>query len=527
MARDWGLTTALSGVNNWGAIRDERRRELQLVAVQNAMINEELSQQQQAGAAVDEYLRTVSNIKALEPDMERIRAKNDELVSTIQQGVKGADGNVKKYLLGGGIHALNRYKQNLLDSEEVNTALLNAYNHNRYIADRQAGLTSRPVTWEDENGNPTMGDYSAQFNAYMEGKVKRLNYQGGYKRPNYDAREHFSKFYGNDRYKQQAVNPLDLQTYIFEAAKKEGLNDNDAKEFATREAQTYMQQVQRGGTPFYFKQDDPLVRQERLSRIGFYNAKTAAVKAAEESVNWYNLLLNSNQASQPLIAADNMNAPTAVKTKFGDGTIYNYNLPENFTKEMANGQGYTIDKGQIVNKNAIINNNNFYSATGDKFDFSNLDASNIVSAEPLPYAVDLNVGGKNVIKGMAYKLLINEPGAEKTKVDGEAMEGFFSNKEVYGTKKVRGGTGQGDNALGLFGWDQLYDSNDHSYEVTVVQPLSPSMQTRFAVNKGIGVTSPFQEGQMNKSYGFQNASMLQGAFNPIYNALDEEGIQLE
>lgn len=522
---DWGILSALSGVNNWNAIRAEKQRELQLVALQNAMMEQEQQKQLQSGAAVEEYLQTVSKIKALEPDMARIKTKNTELVKEIQEGVKNSEGNVKKYLLGGGINALNKYRQTLLDSEEVQTGLMNAFNHNRYIADVQAGMTPRSVSWTDNTGADVEGDYATQFNEYNKGNVRRLNYQGAYKRPQYDAREHFAKFYGNDRYKQQPVGERELFTYIFEAAKKDGLSDRDATAFAVRETKIYGDQTAKGMTPFYFKYDDPLAKQEKLSRIGYYNAKTAAVKAAQEGVSFYSMLLNSNQETQPIVLADNAKAPTPVKSIYGDGHLYNYNLPSGFASTFAQGQGYMLDKGKIVNKSNISNQAS-YTMSGRRLDFSNVGDNEIVSAEPIPTVVDLTVGGDNKMKGMVYRIRINEKGAEKLKWEKDKgnmvpWEGVFANEEDFGVKRVGGSEGQGDKLFGVLDVNQPYDANDHVFDFYVVQQLSPSTQAHFAIDKGVGITSPFNQGRMTESVGYQNTQLYQSIFSDMEDELNQ------
>lgn len=304
---------SLTGVNNWEEIRGEKRADLQRVALLNQMQQQELSLQQEAAKQVQDHLNTIGKIKVLDNDHAAIQAKEKDLSKSIQEGVQKYGGNVKKYLLSGGLTELQKYQQNLVNSDEVQRGLMNAFNHNRYQADLAAGLTPRPVSVDGK----TMS-YGEQFDQYNQGKVKNLQYHGGFAMPEGDPRKEFAGVYGNAEMNPQEVNPEDVFHYWLDSAKKKGLSEQDAAYVAQQKAGQYLNDVQKNKlSPYLYKSADPVKRREQAANLALKfqihaDKVNAAVKASPDPVGE---LFSGRNAIQdyPAINAD----ATSYATIFG------------------------------------------------------------------------------------------------------------------------------------------------------------------------------------------------------------------
>lgn len=268
---DWGTFAAIAGTNNWNAIRAEKARELQYVAVQNAMQEQEIAKQAQAGQQIQEYFDTIGKLKVLPEGLERIKKVNNELMVGIKDGIKKYNGNVKKYLLSGGINALNQYKNNLLNAEVTQKELVNALNYNRYVADQQAGLQPLDVSWQ-ERGTPKGGSFGQQYEAYKRGDTEVLNYGGAYKMPNVNFGEEFGKRY---KYPDKGQVGLADERDVYELAYEMGkeLNEPARRDYAKKAVLEYHNYLKSGGSPYTYKSDQITPYQKQMLGLAWNKLK--------------------------------------------------------------------------------------------------------------------------------------------------------------------------------------------------------------------------------------------------------------
>lgn len=508
---DWGVLTALQGQNNWQQRRYERQRETQLMMAQNQLLEQELGKQMQSAAAIDEYMQTISQVKALEPDVEKVRQKEQQLRQTIQSGVAKYGGNVKKYLLSGGINELNKYRRTLLDSPEVQTALSNSANYNEFLKDRKEGLTGRFTSWKDINtGETKQGTFEQQYQDFAAGNTPTLNYRGGFKMPKFDETI-FTKFYGNQNRTYQPVSADDYYRAAFDQFAD--LNAEDRQSAAMLHTQNYVDRLKNKATPLHWKFDDPLDRQVKLSLI----AKNRADAQAASIPEYYTNVLRSNQVTNPIIPADNRNNPLQIKMQDGSNVgLFSYLMPTDFSERIASNFGLLLKDGQVQNKDNLVSMNNFYTIDGRKVDLSGVDVNSILSAVPMNQVIELN-DGKNVKrKGLAFTITLSEGAAENARIGGEKIEGFLSSiKNIPGLSKI-----YGDEGWGFTGIDNPLSSADHKYPLVVVTDNLPaSPQARFNVDAGIGLNTKGKLIQQAYVSGYQD--MLGNVFNQMSQVAGE------
>lgn len=428
-AIDWGMLGALAGTDNWASIKAEKAKELQYVALQNSLIQQRIADQQRSAAEVQEYLNTMSKLSVLDPDKAKIQAKEEELRAPIREGLMKANGDLRKYMLTGGLQELNKYRENLLGSDEAKRGLANAYNYQQYMADLKAGLVGRKSTWLDKatgaNKTAAFEDMLAAFNA---GELDALNYRGGYKRPDLTGmREGFGKVYGKDPYAREAVNAQTHYDYAFREGKKEGLNDEDATDFATNATKEYINAVNSGGTPLYFGQKDPSARALNYARIAKLNSGDDGMTNA---MDWLLALASNDKKRLP--------PNVAIREVPMGGRSINqedYNLPQDLTEGLSELVGVKLDsKGEAVNKPAIIQTNKMY--IGDEpLDISGIAPENIKSMQPTGKVVKVVDKDGNEKHMVQYAVTINETGLESAMFRGKKVGGMVSDQKLPFAKR--------------------------------------------------------------------------------------------
>lgn len=365
---DFSGLAALSGVENWAEKRQAKEADQQRLYVLNMMKQNELAQQQQSSAKVQEYLNTVGKIKVLDQDRQRIQAVDKELQTGIQEGIKKYQGNVKKYLESGGESELIKYQNNLLQNKDVERAMMNAINYNQYLTDKSMGLIPRMQGWTAGEQTKT-GDFEDNYKDFLENKTKELNYMGAYARPEIgDLRKRYASVYGKDKFTSEPVNVPTLVNDVYIEAKGKGLSDQDAKDYAHRVAGEYVAGVQSGAEPYRYKTDDKPLHDARLLAIETQTALHAKklANAASESPDFYKEIMNGAFAlQQPLnVSVDAYHQlwgiPPSEQT-IGQKT----EIPTGFSpvhdKGVENGiaqlEGLTYDKKNNVYKGKLVNGN--------------------------------------------------------------------------------------------------------------------------------------------------------------------------
>lgn len=235
-----GLLSALQGRDNFDVVRQERQRELQLATLQNFMAKQDLQEQQLAAQEIGKMLSLPGNIKVLDPAIKGIQDRETELSRPIMEGIMKANGNVKQYLRSGGLSALKKYQNDLVNDPLVAKGIMSAANYNKMVTDIQAGLVPRGTAEED-------------LNKYMQGETDTFGYRGAYKMPDLDkARHYFGTTYGKNPYKPQPVDEFSYHQFVESESKNQGLSPEDAKHAADRATKIYKDMVKQGGQPYMF-----------------------------------------------------------------------------------------------------------------------------------------------------------------------------------------------------------------------------------------------------------------------------------
>lgn len=338
---DWGFLGAISGRKNFDALKQEKLREVALVQQQNSILENRIAKQEAAQQGVSEYLDTINNLKVLPQGLERIKEVDKSLRENVTQGLMDAKGDVRKWLMSGGTKVLNEYKKNLVNNEVTQREIGNAYQTNRWLADKQAGLQEEYNF--DEKGQPY--GFEQQYQKYKNGEIDSLNYSGAFKLPEYKSTIP-ERYAFTDKEKGKSADPTDLYNDAYMQFKD--LPEKQRRQAAWHKAMEYTQALQSGAAAYEFKHDqrdplkDALMKSQtakNYSGVAKDKAEIGAMNAARVSFldAWNRGIIQPNNKEDvqdksgkvigqiPYLQADNKthnvySSLTGVQTKDGEAT---------------------------------------------------------------------------------------------------------------------------------------------------------------------------------------------------------------
>lgn len=313
---DWGLLTALQGKDNWQQKRTDRETDMRYAIGNQKLAEQQLQDQLKAGQDITNIYNEAQKLKVLDPDIIKIREKDQELRKDIYEGIKKFGGNVSQYLKSGGYENLQKYKNDLFNSKELTSGLRRMKDYGAIQKDYEAGKILRPIT-EDVNGSTMRYDPMKRADDFLTGKATDFSYRGGYDPVSMDLRESFSTLYGSgSKIKPQTATRQD----VFNAAKWEikktnpNANLEDLEDQANIIADEYQQGVDsKAITPYYYKWDDPMdakVKQAQINNLNEPNNR-GGIDDSQDNAFWIQNVnaggRNREHALGYIVGASNVN----------------------------------------------------------------------------------------------------------------------------------------------------------------------------------------------------------------------------
>lgn len=277
---DWGLLTALQGQDNWQQKRQDRAADMRYAQANQQLAAQQLQDEITAGKDVlDPYLQA-QKVRVLDPDIIKIREKNDALINPIKEGIKKFNGDVNLYLKSGGYNDLMKYNSDLFNSPEMKGAVRRMTDYGEMQKDMKEGKILRPIT-EDINGSKQRYDPKQKMDDFLGGKASDFQYDGGYKPFEHDYRKSFAEVYGSgDKYKPQTATRQDVYNMALYEAKQNGLSSQDGMDYSNKVADEYESGVKSGKlTPYLYKFDDSTERNLKIAQTGSANRSNRRAKS--------------------------------------------------------------------------------------------------------------------------------------------------------------------------------------------------------------------------------------------------------
>jgi hypothetical protein len=257
---DWGLYTALRGVDDWQQKRQDRALSMSIAKERNAIAQQKVAEQTAFEGKLIEYFNQLENMDVMPEDAERIQQLAKKEQSNVVNQIAKYNGDLKRFMTSGGLTVLNSYKNNIMKSEEVNTALQNKANLTSFVTAIKDNKFIFPVTVNiptgetDENGNPTYKQEKTTFEKALalkkQGIINELPSVLFEDKIDVNSLDFYKTFKNNaDPYSVQVVTQNDLINRL----KEQGASE----EQATFRALEYGDRVNKGGSPMYWNRKDP------------------------------------------------------------------------------------------------------------------------------------------------------------------------------------------------------------------------------------------------------------------------------
>lgn len=429
---DWGFLGAIAGRKNFDALKQEKLRELNLVQQQNAILENNVAQQQAAADGVSQYLDIVNNLKVLPEGLDRIKKIDADLRTNITKGILESNGDVKKWILSGGDRVLKEYQKNLVNNDVTQREIANAYQTNKWLADQQAGLQER---WSGMNEDGTPITFDQQFKKYKNGEIDQLNYNGAFKLPEYNST--IPKRYAfEDKYKPKSATINDVYNDAFQQFKDLPLNDR--QQAARHHAEIYRQQLQSGAAPYQFLHD----QMSPVDYAKIENLKSSTRKNNAEVATLSELKNRLTEIQKGNVKIDGVQPFVDENGKpIDNGTGKPLGIPY-ITLDAKNNEhtlslaGFDVDKDGMLKPQSMLQlkNMNLSSVTGGKIDLSNVPDASFMSAMPYDNHIYIKKDANGVTIPMRMiTVKIDEKGGELAKYNGKLFEeenGFVANTNL-------------------------------------------------------------------------------------------------
>jgi hypothetical protein len=228
---------ALMARNDWAAERQGRAMNMQAMAQLEQRAKARTQEQLQSQAQIGKLFRDLENMPVNEEDVSRVQEAEMRERKNIIAGIKKYNGDLNAYVKSGGALAIDNYKANVMQSQEMQSALANKNNLGLAVKAMQDGKYVKPVTvkipGEDEEGNPIYTNKQMSFNdayaMYKSGEITELPYFGEEDKVDVNA------FDFKDDYKD-ADNPFGDNTVtesdVYDVALMKGASEQQARELA-------------------------------------------------------------------------------------------------------------------------------------------------------------------------------------------------------------------------------------------------------------------------------------------------------
>lgn len=345
---DWGLYSALRYQDDWATRRQDKMVEMQVLEKMQGIAEKDLQQQQQMEAGLVDYMDKIKQMNTLAKDQEKLNQLYREEMKTIVKGISNVNGDLRKYMMSGGITQLNNFKNAIVNSELAKQAQVNKLNYDAAVKAMQEGKHLAPsiVRYRGNDGEIKEGlaTWQQQMALFEQNRIDQITFSGATDPIKVDPKLFFDNVKDpNNPYYAHDVTWDDFH----KAATAMGAPDWYAHELANDYIQT--------GQTWKWKALDPLDAQVKLARASAYRASAARDRAATEQ---YLDVAKSLVTGAGLTLKDEAN--------IGGNIVRKFAVPGNFQGQAMQLAGLRVNsKGELeLDENGYqsLNNVTIYNA---------------------------------------------------------------------------------------------------------------------------------------------------------------------
>jgi hypothetical protein len=283
---DFGLYQGLQRKSNiFETKAANRQMEIAIVEQQDIRAKQKLQESAEVDAKIQEFFDTMNQLDVLEQDKDNIDSAERRYRADVINGIKQYNGDLSQFMLSGGAGTLASYRNNLLNSEEVRTAISNKTNYAQWMNAQANGLWVKDVGVEVDVMDPETGEMRKEqkkvtmdeaYALYENGQIESLPWDGAEQDIDVGP-EMFQAMYKDPRnpYSQDTeVSPQDVYLWTLE--------HGGSEDQAIKKMNKYVQYRDGGGTPWRYKSGDMLnyqIKKQQLANMRQSYKQNAAAGA--------------------------------------------------------------------------------------------------------------------------------------------------------------------------------------------------------------------------------------------------------
>lgn len=355
---DWGLYSALRYDDSFERRARAQESNMQALQQRSAMADKRAQEQMQIEQGLVEYFNKIQELDVTPEDAERIKEREAEERKNIVEGIKKYNGDLKKFMMSGGITALSNYKNNVMMSQEVQEGLQNKVMLTNYVEAKKRGDWLGSVEHDiptgqfDDKGNEIVQRKKAKFEEwyqlFKDGKITTLPPVYAEKKADISMLD-FSKQFKNP------ANPYSNDNIVTKSdVYNELIVRNVSQEQAYEIAEEYAQTVKQSGRPMYWGAKDIFELQLKQQALDLKKQKLASqsaggsggIKTTDAEINALRSM-SEGQSLELAPGADEIWGQIFKATKNEDGTM-KFHQPIYGYDALVKGEKYDLSKAKSV-----------------------------------------------------------------------------------------------------------------------------------------------------------------------------------
>jgi hypothetical protein len=221
---NFNLYEVLKQDSGYQAKVKQREAEMEYVTRMNERAEKRAVEQAEISEKVSKEMDILSSmIEGLEnPDVDRVKAVEEDARKIIMEGVKASNGDMKSFILNGGMSKIRQYKNAVMQSDTLQTAQKNALRMKAMQDDFRKGKIHDRV-----NINGQMATSKDLINMFYNNEISELPALKAYNTPKFNVKD-FRDMY--NPLSPHSSTLVDRQTVINHIAQKNGVSFDVAEQ---------------------------------------------------------------------------------------------------------------------------------------------------------------------------------------------------------------------------------------------------------------------------------------------------------
>ena len=283
---DFGMYTGLQRKSNiFETKAANRQMEMQIAATREQRAQADLQKDTEVDVAMQQYFNSINELDVLDQDKERIKAEEMTLRMDVIDKVRQYNGNLQNFAFGGGAATMEKYKNNVMESESVQNAIANKTNYAQWQHAQANGLFVKDVSVEvpfynEETGQTEMRKQvvgmDKAYQMFEKGQIGKIPYDGAEKDIDIGP-EFFQKIFKDTANPYSTDNKVTANDVYLTVREDGGSHDQ-----ATTKMKKYQELIDNGATQWTYRMLDPMDLKLKQAQLNNTRLRNKALRTSQE-----------------------------------------------------------------------------------------------------------------------------------------------------------------------------------------------------------------------------------------------------